>query len=95
MFTSRIFEREPSFCAGKCAFATFFPTLDGVGQRALSQEKLRYLFRLFDVSCDGCIDAEELGRLLFSMRVRVAEPELLVLLDRMDRCESVGVGKFF
>lgn len=48
------------------------------------QEKLRHLFRLFDASCDGCIDAEELGRLLSRMNVHVSEPEVAALLQKMD-----------
>lgn len=48
------------------------------------QEKLRHLFRLFHASCDGCIDAEELGRLLSRMDVRLSEPEVAALLQKMD-----------
>lgn len=43
------------------------------------------MFRLFDASCDGCIDAEELGRLLSRMNVHVSEPEVAALLQKMDR----------
>lgn len=51
----------------------------------LLQEKTRHLFRLFDASCDGCIDAEELRRLLSRLRVTMSEPELFTLLQKMDR----------
>lgn len=42
------------------------------------------MFSLFDASCDGCIDAEELGRLLYRMNVRVPEPEVAAVLQKMD-----------
>lgn len=48
------------------------------------QEKLRHLFRLFDASCDGFIDAEELGRLLSRMNVELSKPEVVALLQKMD-----------
>ena len=44
-----------------------------------------HLFRLFDTSCDGCIDAEELGRLLAYLNVRMTEPEMMVLLQDIDK----------
>ncbi|CAM9342694.1 unnamed protein product [Ectocarpus sp. 8 AP-2014] len=50
-----------------------------------AEEKLRHMFRLFDVSCDGCIDAEELGRLLSRMNVPMSEVEIVGLLHEMDR----------
>lgn len=48
------------------------------------QEKLRHLFRLFDASCDGRIDAEELAGLLSRLNVHVSEPEVAALLQKMD-----------
>lgn len=50
-----------------------------------TQEKLCHLFRLFDTSCDGCIDAEELGRLLAHINVPMTEAELMVLLHDVDK----------
>lgn len=43
------------------------------------------MFRLFDTSCDDCIDAEELKRLLSRLRVSMSGPELVAVLDRIDR----------
>ncbi|CAM9441381.1 unnamed protein product, partial [Ectocarpus sp. 4 AP-2014] len=54
-----------------------------------AEEKLRHMFRLFDVSCDGCIDAEELGRLLSRMNVPMSETEIVGLLHEMDRQVTV------
>ncbi|CAM9575821.1 unnamed protein product, partial [Scytosiphon promiscuus] len=53
-------------------------------RRKQAEERLRHLFRLFDASCDGCIDAEELGRLLSRLNYPASEPEILGLLDKMD-----------
>jgi len=49
------------------------------------QEKLRHLFRLFDSSCDGRIDAEELGRLLSRLAVPMSDVEVAALLYKIDR----------
>ncbi|CAM9625916.1 unnamed protein product [Discosporangium mesarthrocarpum] len=46
---------------------------------------LAHLFRLFDRSCDGKIDEEELGRLLRALHIRVSDVRLLSLLQVMDR----------
>ncbi|CAM9300736.1 unnamed protein product, partial [Hapterophycus canaliculatus] len=53
-------------------------------RRKQTEEKLRHLFRLFDSSCDGCIDAEELGRLLSRLNYPMSEHEIVGLLDKMD-----------
>lgn len=56
-----------------------------VAMDVFTQEKLCHLFRLFDTSCDGCIDAEELGRLLAHINVPMTEAELMVLLHDVDK----------
>lgn len=53
-------------------------------QRNEFQEKLSHVFRLFDTSCDGYIDVEELRWLLSRMHVPTSEPELVVLFYKMD-----------
>lgn len=45
---------------------------------------LKHSFRLYDDSCDGRIDADEFGKLLTGLHLRVSGPELLALLRRID-----------
>lgn len=59
------------------------------------QEKMRHLFRVFDTSFTGRIDAEELCLLLADMGIRLSEAELEAALRYMNRRGDRSVLFFY